>query len=82
MQIIENEKVPAMVTRLLDRKEMLSKPAALQAVRKEASGLEAGGTWLPETVCELHELKQFAKNAGEKVVIHDAVFREVRRARR
>ena len=69
MQIIENEKVPAMVTRLLDRKEMLSKPAALQAVRKEASGLEAGGTWLPETVRELHELKQSAKTSGEKVVI-------------
>ena len=48
---------------------MLSKPAALQAVRKEASGLEAGLTWLPETVRELHELKQSAKTSGEKVVI-------------
>ena len=58
-----------MVTRLLDRKEMLSKPAALEAVRKEADGLAAGGTWLLDTVQELQTLKQTAKNTGEKVII-------------
>ena len=58
-----------MVTRLLDRREMLSKPAALQAVKKEATGLEAGGTWLNDTVRELHELKKNAKDTGNKVII-------------
>ena len=68
-QIIPNEQVPAMVTRLLDRREMLSKPAALEAVKKEATGLESGGTWLLNTVRELSELKESAKDSGEKVII-------------
>ena len=55
-QIIENEKVPAMVTRLLDRKEMLASEDALKAIRKEAEGLVAGDTWLLDTVQELHDL--------------------------
>ena len=49
-QIIPHERVPAMVTRLLDRKVMLSKPKALEAVKKEANGLESGGTWSNDTV--------------------------------
>ena len=63
------QKVPAMVTRLLDRKEMLANPRALQAVRNEANGLVSGGTWLLETVQELATLKQQARTKGEKIVI-------------
>ena len=67
------QKVPAMVTRLLDRKEMLANPKAVAAVRKEANGLAAGGTWLPETVQEVNQLKQHARATGEKVVIGQAM---------
>ena len=65
----DSPKVAAMVTRLLDRMEMLSRPAALEAVKKESNGLVSGGTWLLETVKELDELKATAKTSGEKVII-------------
>ena len=58
-----------MVTRLLDRKEMLSNPAALEAVRKEAKGLLDGDTWLNNTVQELQSLKKTSQSTGEKVII-------------
>jgi len=63
------EKVPGMVTRLLDRKEMLGNPKALEAVRKEANGLLQGETWLNNTVQELHELKRKSQTTGDRVVI-------------
>ena len=66
-QIIDNEKVPAMVTKLLDRREMLASEAALQAVRKEAKGLVDGETWLLDTVQELQTLKRSSQSAGEKL---------------
>jgi hypothetical protein len=42
---LDQQLVPAFVTRLLDRKEMLSNPKALEKVREEARGLEGAGTW-------------------------------------
>ena len=41
---LDSEQVLAAVTTLFSRKEMLSNPAALEAVRKEAEGLTAVGT--------------------------------------
>ena len=37
--------LPAMVHQLLSRNEMLASEDALNAVKKEANGLEAKGTW-------------------------------------
>jgi len=68
-QIIDNETVPAMVTRLLHRKEMLASEAALKAVRKEADGLLAGNTWVLDAVQELQDLKHHSQKTGEKVII-------------
>ena len=59
--------VPALVTQLLSRKEMLSDPEALKAVRKEADGLEQAGTWDNSTVTELSEVVRKAKETGESV---------------
>merc|ERR1711973_828844 len=59
--------VPAMVTQLLSRQEMLKDPDALAAVRKEADGLLSKGTWDLSTVRELTELKEDAKRTGKPI---------------
>ena len=48
--------VAAMVTRLLSRKEMLDNPKAIQAVRKEAEGLQSVDTWDLRSVKEKDEV--------------------------
>ncbi len=59
--------LPAAVTKLLSRKEMLSDPAALKAVKKEADGLTAKGTWDMSSVREAEALKREAQSSGSKV---------------
>ena len=61
--------VPAMVTRLLDRKEMLSSAKALEAIKNEAKGLEDVDTWDLSTVEELDDIKVRAKEENEPIVI-------------
>ena len=50
------ETVAGMVTRLLSRKEMLGSQKALDAVAKEARGLESKGTWDLSSVIDREEL--------------------------
>jgi len=44
--------IPAMVTKLLDRSEMMSDPKARAAVRAEGEAIVDAGTWLQSTVME------------------------------
>jgi hypothetical protein len=55
---------PAAVHQLLSRKEMLESPEAMQAVKKEASGLESKGTWDSTSVREAEAVKQEARRTG------------------
>ena len=63
----EGPDVAAAVTRLLSRKEMMSNPAALKAVRDEAAGLESVGTWDLNSVREKEEVAEQARKTGIKV---------------
>ena len=45
-----------MVTRLLDRREYLSNPKAVEAVGKEIAGLQAAGTWDISSVREKDDI--------------------------
>ena len=49
--------LPAAVHQLLSRQEMLRTPEAMNAVMKEAEGLEAKGTWDKTTVREQEAIK-------------------------
>ena len=59
--------VAAMVTRLLSRKEMLNNPKAVQAVRKEAEGLQSVETWDLKTVTEKQQVVLEAKQGNTKI---------------
>ena len=59
--------VNAAVTKLLSRAEMLSSPEALQAVKAEADGLVAKGTWDLSSVREQDEVRSEAKATGTSV---------------
>ena len=61
--------VPAMVTKLLTRAEMLADPLAIAAVKAEADGLQARNTWDLSTVQELDAVKGAARKSGNKVHI-------------
>ena len=61
------EHVPALVTRLLSRAEMMSSEKALEAVRAEAAGLEEEQTWDLTTVIEKADLVARALKSGEKI---------------
>ena len=61
------EHIPALVTRLLSRAEMMSSEKALEAVRAEAAGLEEEHTWNLSTVIEKAELVAKALKSGEKI---------------
>ena len=58
-----------LVTRLLDRKEMLSSEAAMNAVRSEFAGLEKKDTWDKTTVKEHSDLVSDAKARNVQVHI-------------
>ena len=59
--------VNAAVTKLLSRAEMLSSPEALQAVKAEADGLVAKGTWDLSSVREQDDVRSEAKATGTSV---------------
>jgi len=59
--------VPAAVTKLLDRKQTLSDPEAIKAVRTEGAALTAEGTWQLDTVVEKDELLARARQSGERI---------------
>jgi hypothetical protein len=59
--------VPALVTRLLNRKEMMGSKLALGAVRKEADGLEEAGTWDLSSVREKHSVTSESRQSGVSV---------------
>ena len=56
--------LPAGVHLLLNRNEMLQSEEALQAVRKEAAGLAAKGTWDEDTVREASAVRDEARRSG------------------
>ena len=60
--------VNAAVTKLLSRAEMLSSPEALQAVKAEADGLVAKGTWDLSSVREQDDVRSEAK--ATKTSVH------------
>ena len=59
--------VPAAVTTLLSRHEMLANPDAIKAVKKEADGLASKNTWDLLSVKEAETIKQEARKSGRKV---------------
>ena len=63
--------LPAAVTKLLDRKEMMTDPAAMQAVGTEGRALVKAGIWLEETVVEKSDLIANANTSGEKIHMGD-----------
>ena len=66
----DGDMVPwALVTRLLERSEMLGSEKALEAIRKEAKGLEDKGTWDTSSVCEKSDLIAASRRDGIKVHI-------------
>ena len=58
--------LPAMVHQLLSRQEMLASEDALNAVKKEAKGLESKGTWDLDTVREADAIREEARRLGVK----------------
>ncbi len=58
--------VSALVTKLLDRKQM-SDPKAVEAIQKEGSTLVNDGTWDETTVTERADLLAEAKRTGRKI---------------
>ena len=65
------ENIPALVTRLLSRAEMMSNPKAIDAVKAEAKGLECEGTCDLNTVVEKAEVIGRALKAGDKIHLRD-----------
>ena len=64
--------VYALVTRQLTRNEVLSRPDALQAIRKEFDGVGSMGTWELESVHdEEFRVKEAALKKGETIHIAD-----------
>ena len=59
--------IPALVTKLLSRTEMLASPERLSAVRKEAEGLVNAGTWDLNSVREQADVRSEAKKTGISV---------------
>jgi hypothetical protein len=66
-----NDEVPAAVTHLLERKEMMADPKAVEAVGAEGHALVQAGTWLENTVCECEDLLKWAKETGEDIHLGD-----------
>jgi hypothetical protein len=61
--------VAAMVTRLLSRQEMLNNPKAVQAVRKEAEGLQSVETWDLSSVTEKQQVVLQARQSSTKILL-------------
>ena len=59
----------AAVTKSLTRKEWLSDPRALEALRQETVGLRANATWDDSTVTTLPKLKAWARASGKHIKV-------------
>ena len=59
----------AAVTKSLTRKEWLSDPKALEALRQETVGLRANATWDDSTVTTLPKLKARARAMGKRIKV-------------
>lgn len=62
---------PAAVTRQLPRCEVLSRPEALQAIRKEFDGVASMGTWDWSSVAKEADVKRRAIEKGETIQLAD-----------
>jgi len=62
-----------LVHRVLSRQEIKSDPKAGEAIRKEAAEVRAMGVWDDSSVCEVSDLKEWAKQKGEKVHIAEVM---------
>ena len=63
--------LPAAVARQLPRTEVLSRPEALQAIRKEFDGVASMGTWDWSSVTEEADVKRRAIEKGETIHLAD-----------
>merc|ERR1712015_382711 len=64
--IPEEQVIPYLVTKLLDRSDWRSNPKAMQAVHEEADKLVGAGTWDLESVVEYDDLRAQARRSGQK----------------
>ena len=62
---LADDAVPGMVTRQLPRAEVLSRPDALDAIRKEFDGISQMGTWDLKSVQEEEEVRSQDSHLGE-----------------
>ena len=60
-----------MVTRLLDRKEMISDPEARKAVKAEGAALIEEGTWLEDTIINRDDPIAWARKNNKKIHMGD-----------
>jgi len=65
--------IPTLVTKLLDRKEMLHDIRAREAIKYEGQALLDKGTWLTETVMEKEDLLAWAQKTGNKIHLGDVM---------
>ena len=65
------DELPAAVTRQLPRSEVLSRPEALEAIRKEMDGVASMGTWEWDSVEEEQTVKKKALDRGETIHLAD-----------
>ena len=63
----------ALVHRVLSRKEIEEDPKAGEAIRKEAQEVRQMNVWDDSSVCEVDDLRQKAKAAGEKIHIAEVM---------
>ena len=67
LEAAEAPHVYGLVTRLLSRKETMSNPAALKAIKAEADGLVNVDTWDLSSVREKTEVVKEAKETGTHI---------------
>ena len=67
LEQLQRHIVPAAVTKLLDRREMMSNERALEAVRAEFDALVKAGTWDMHSVREKDAIAHEARSNGSKV---------------
>ena len=68
---LADDAVPGMVTRQLPRAEVLSRPDALDAIRKEFDGISQMGTWDLKSVQEEEEVRRIAISENETIHLAD-----------
>ena len=64
--ISEDQAIPLLVTKLLDRSDWRGNPKAMEAVHEEANKLVGAGTWDLKSVTECDVLKERARRTGQK----------------